>query len=63
MYDFLFELTDKSENEGEEILYEGYNLQEAWDSLINDYGFRREELTFIERMETWEGELLGLDTY
>lgn len=63
MYDFLFMLTNKSENEGEEILYEGYNLQEAWDSLINDYGFRREELTFIERLETWEGELLGLDTY
>lgn len=63
MYDFLFMLTDKSENEGEGILYEGYNLQEAWDSLINDYGFKREELTFIERLETWEGELLGLDTY
>ena len=63
MYDFLFELTDKSENEGEEILYEGFTLDEAWENLTNMYGFREDELRFIERMETWEGELLGLDTY
>ena len=63
MYDFLFVLTEESENEGEEILYEGYTEEEAWNTLINDYGFREEELEFVERLELWEGEMLGLDTY
>ena len=63
MYDFLFELTDKSENEGEQILYEGDTLDEAWVNLTSLYGFREDELRFLERMEIWEGELLGLDTY
>ena len=63
MYDYLFELTEYSENEGEQILYEGYSEEEAWNALINDYGFKREELCFLECIECWEGEMLGLDTY
>lgn len=62
-YDFLFELTEYSENEGEEILVECPTLEEAWDTLIDNYGFEKRELRFIEKMEIWEGELLGLDTY
>ena len=62
-YDFLFVLTEYSENEGEEILVECPTLEEAWDMLIDNYGFEKRELRFIEKMEVWEGELLGLDTY
>ena len=61
-YDFLFELTEESENEGEEILVERPTLDEAYDALAH-YGFHRYEVRFIEKMEVWEGELLGLDTY
>lgn len=62
-YDYLFELTEDSENEGEQILCEETSLEAAYDCLINMYGFNENELHFIEQMETWEGELLGLDTY
>jgi hypothetical protein len=62
MYDFLFELTEYSENEGEMILVECHSLSEAKRILIQN-DFSLEEVRFIERMETWEGELLGLDTY
>ena len=63
MYDFLFELTEDSNNEGEQILCEAASLESAWTILCWQNGFKRQELRFIERMETWEGELLGLDTY
>ena len=63
MYDYLFELTEYSENEGEQILCEAASLESALTILCWQHGFRCEELRFIERMETWEGELLGLDTY
>jgi hypothetical protein len=63
MYDFLFELTEYSENEGEQILCEEPTLEKAWETLIENYGFEKRELRFLERMETWEGEMLGLDTY
>lgn len=63
MYDFLFELTEYSDNEGEQILCEEPTLNDAWNTLINKHGFEKEELRFIEKMEVWEGELLGLDTY
>ena len=62
-YDFLFELTEDSDNEGEQILCEETSLDSAWACLMFDHGFARKELRFIEQMETWEGELLGLDTY
>ena len=63
MYDFLFELTEYSENEGEQILCEEPTLENAWKTLIEEYGFEKRELRFLEKMETWEGEMLGLDTY
>lgn len=63
MYDFLFELTEYSENEGAQILCEAASLESAWTILCWQNGFHRKELRFLERMETWEGELLGLDTY
>ena len=63
MYDFLFELTEYSENEGEQILCEAASLESAWTILCWQNGFKRKELRFLERMEIWEGELLGLDTY
>ena len=63
VYDFLFELTEYSENEGEQILCEEPTIEKAWDTLINNYGFEKCELRFLEKMETWEGEMLGLDTY
>ena len=62
-YDFLFELTENSENEGEQILCEETTLEAAWNCLLNMYGFERRELRFIERMSVEEGEMLGLDTY
>ena len=62
-YDFLFELTENSENEGEQILCEETTLDAAWNCLLNMYGFERNELRFIERISVEEGEMLGLDTY
>ena len=62
-YDFLFELTENSENEGEQILCEEPTLTDAWETLCEQYGFEREELRFIRRMSVEEGEMLGLDTY
>lgn len=61
-YDFLFELTEESENEGEEILVECPTLNDAY-RILGAHGFEPEEYNFIEKMEVWEGELLGLDTY
>ncbi len=63
LYDFLFEFTEDSDNEGEQILCEAPSLDSAWACLMFDHGFEYKELRFIEQMETWEGELLGLDTY
>lgn len=63
MYDFLFELTEYSDNEGEQILCEAPNLDAAYTYLTELHGFEYKELRFIEQMETWEGEMLGLDTY
>ena len=62
-YDFLFELTEYSDNEGEQILCETSTLEEAWDTLINEYGFEKRELRYLDKFETWYGEMLGLDTY
>lgn len=63
MYDFLFELTENSDNEGEQILVECDTLERAFKILIQENDFQTDEIRFLERMETWEGELLGLDTY
>jgi len=63
MYDFLFELTEYSDNEGEQILCEAASLDAAYICLTELYGFERNELRFIEKMSVAEGEMLGLDTY
>ena len=63
MYDFLFCLTEYSENEGEYILCEATSLESAWTILCWQYGFKKNELRFIERMSVEEGEFLGFDTY
>lgn len=62
-YDFLFEFTEFSENEGEQILYEGKTIEDAWNCLINKHGFSRKELKFICKLSVFEGEMLGYDTY
>ena len=61
-YDFLFELTEYSENEGEEILVECPTLNDAY-CILEAHGFNRNEVRFIEKMSVAEGEMLGLDTY
>ena len=61
-YDFLFVLTEYSDNEGEEILVECPTLEEAYNTLAH-YGFHDYEVRFIEKMSVAEGEMLGLDTY
>ena len=62
MYDFLFELTENSDNEGEQILVECRTLNEAY-RIINANCFARDEVEFIMRMSVEDGEMLGLDTY
>lgn len=62
MYDFLFELTC-GDHESEFILCEAENLDAAYWWLVFMRGFEYEELHFVEKMETWEGKLLGLDVY
>ena len=62
MFDFLFELTEYSENEGEQILVECDTIKEAYEILAH-YGFNRNEVQYIEKMSVEEGEMLGLDTY
>lgn len=63
MYDYLFVGTEESDFEGEEILCEAVSLEDAWNILMYNYGFEREELRFIEKMSVEDGEMLGLDTY
>ena len=63
MYDFLFELTEFSENEGEQILCEAASYQSALTILCWQYGFDRKELKYCGCMSIAEGEMLGLDTY
>lgn len=63
LQDFLFEYTDYSEYEGEQFLVECESIEEAWDILIERYGFNEEEVVYIDSMSVTEGEMLGLDTY
>ena len=62
-FDWLFELTEYSENEGEQILVECPTLEEAYKTLIQKHDFHPDEIRFIECMSVEEGEFLGLDTY
>ena len=63
MYDYLFVLTEYSENEGELLLVETTSIGEAYRLLIQTHGFREEELSFVRRMSVEEGEMYGFDTY
>lgn len=63
MYDFLFELTEYSDNEGEQILCEEASLEDAWRRLIDECGFQPKELAYVGKLSVEEGEMLGLDTY
>ena len=63
MKDYLFALTEYSENEGEYIFCEETSLDAAWECLLGNYGFRKEELRYVDEYEPWEAEILGYDTY
>lgn len=62
LYDFLFELTEFSDNEGEQILVECETLGEARETLRYN-GFHDDEVMFLGRMSVELGEMLGYDTY
>ena len=63
MKDYLFVGTEEYAFEGEEILCEAKSLEDAWNILLYNYNFAKEELEFIEEMSVEDGEMLGLDTY
>lgn len=62
MYDFLFELTEESENEGEMFFVECENLEKA-KVILEMSGFKPNEYRFIKRVTVAEAELMGFDTY
>lgn len=62
LYDFLFELTEYSNNEGEQILVECNTLDRAWE-VLHQNGFTDDEVKFIDRLSVEEGEMLYYDTY
>lgn len=62
LYDFLFELTEFSDNEGEQILVECETLGGAREILRHN-GFTNDEVKFLGRMSVELGEMLGYDTY
>lgn len=62
LYDFLFELTEYSDNEGEQILVECNTLDRAWE-ILHQNGFADDEVKFIDRLSVEEGEMLYYDTY
>ena len=60
MYDFLFELTEYSENEGEQILCEAASLESAWTILCWQNGFKRKELRFMKKVKCSDLILINL---
>lgn len=62
IWDYLFELTEYSDNEGEQILVEASSMGEAC-GILEEHGFDDEEYKYITKMSVLEGEMLGLDTY
>ena len=62
IWDYLFELTEYSDNEGEQILVEASSMGEAC-GILEEHGFDNEEYKYITKMSVLEGEILGLDTY
>ena len=63
MMDYLFELSEFSENEGELIFCEAESLQSAWTILCWQNGFKRKELRYVDCYTPEEAEILGYDTY
>ena len=63
MRDYLFELNENSENEGEQFFVECESLAEAWRILTEDNDFAEEELTYICEYHPAIAEAIGLDTY
>ena len=58
--DYMFEIIETGEN----IFVEtGGGIKEAWRTLLDDYGFEKNELTFITRVPPEVAEMLGFDTY
>ncbi len=53
LFDYLFETEEGS------ILVETDTFENAL-KIVHEYF---EEVEFIDRLETWQGELLGYDTY
>lgn len=62
IWDYLFELTECSDNEGEKILVEASSMGEAC-GILEDNGFDDEDYKYITKMSVLDGEKLGLDTY
>ena len=63
LFDYLFVLTEESDNEGEEFLVEETSLPRAILIIQSELGLKENQYRFIRKMSTWEGEFLGLDTY
>lgn len=63
LFDYLFVLTEESDNEGEEFLVEETSLSRAILVIETELGLKENQYRFIEKMSTEEGEFLGLDTY
>ena len=62
IWDYVFELTEYSDNEGEQILVEASSLSEA-DEILESHGFNDEEYKYITKVSVADGEKLGFDTY
>ena len=62
IWDYLFELTEYSDNEGERILDEAFSMGEAC-GILEDNGFDDEDYKYITKISVLDGERLGLDTY
>ena len=62
IWDYLFVLTENSDNEGEEFLVEASSMAEACE-ILEEHGFDDDEYKYITKMSVLEGEMLGLDTY
>ena len=62
IWDFCFELTEESDNEGEVIFCENDTLEHAWNGLL-DAGFERDELRYVGKYTPEEAEILDYDTY
>ena len=63
IWDYCFELTEESDNEGELIFCETDTLEHAWNILHFNHGFGYDELRYVDKYTPEEAEILGYDTY